>query len=52
MYLHKIVFLRIKKKALLTTKDNLKVHLVVGGQYNEYIFWRRIIEQEPNSGYT
>ena len=29
-YLHKIILIRLEKNKILTDKDNLKVHLVVG----------------------
>ena len=48
IYLHKTVLTRLEKNKLLTARDNLKVYLVV----NKYLFWKSIIEQEPDSGYT
>ena len=39
------------KKNLLTAKVNLQLQWLVV-QFNEYLFWRKFIEQEPDSGCT
>ena len=49
IYLHKIVLIRLEKNKIVTAKDNLKVHLVVGVSSINICFGK--VEQELNSGY-
>ena len=51
IYLHKIILIRLKKKTQIFNHQIQSESTLGGrGQFNEYSFWRNIMEQEANSG--